>query len=190
MRFAWWFLGGSVLAGAIATLLPDWRWIFLLAIPVGLLASLVLLLPPRERSAAPSHVIVDGSNVIYWDGGTPSLKPILALLGDLAAKGMTPGVIFDANAGYKIGDRYLDDRAFASLLGLHTDSVFVVPRGTQADQYILDAARKMRARIVTNDRFRDWEDRYPEVRGAGLLIRGGYRDGALWLDAVVQRAEA
>ena len=36
---------------------------------------------------------------------------------------------------------------------------------------------------VTNDRFRDWADVHPEVREPGHLIRGGYRDGVLWLDA-------
>ena len=39
----------------------------------------------------------------------------------------------------------------------------------------------MGARIVSNDRFRDWEDRHPEVRDPGRLIPGGYRDGVLWL---------
>lgn len=94
---------------------------------------------------------------------------------------MTPGVIFDANAGYKINDRYLDDGAFASLLGLPDANVLVVPKGTPADRYILEAARSMGARIVTNDRFRDWEDSFPEVRQADLLIRGGFREGRLWL---------
>ncbi|MCU0912684.1 MAG: hypothetical protein MUE98_15560, partial [Rhodobacteraceae bacterium] len=38
------------------------------------------------------------------------------------------------------------------------------------------------AQIVTNDRFRDWVERFPEVRQPGHLVRGNYRDGALWLD--------
>lgn len=190
MRFAWWILGVSGLAGAIGALLPGWGGLLLLAIPAGLAAGLVVLLPSGLRSADPSYVIVDGSNVMHWKGGTPSLDPVRAVLRDLSAQGLTPGVIFDANAGYKIADRYLDDRAFASLLDLSAENAVVVPKGTQADEYILDAARKMRARIVTNDRFRDWVDRFPEVREAGLLIRGGYRDGALWLDRAVQQEGA
>lgn len=62
--------------------------------------------------------------------------------------------------------------------------IVVVPKGTQADSHILTAARGLGARIVTNDRFRDWADMFPEVHDKGHLIRGGYRDGVLWLDLV------
>lgn len=184
MRFAWLLLGLAVVTGLAGAFVPDWRWLHLVAVPVGLVASLVLLLRKRRKAppaVAQPKIIVDGSNVIHWNGGAPSLEPLRAVIRDIEARGMTPGVIFDANAGYKINDRYLDDGAFASLLGLPDANVLVVPKGTPADRYILEAARSMGARIVTNDRFRDWEDSFPEVRQTDLLIRGGFREGRLWL---------
>ena len=42
----------------------------------------------------------------------------------------------------------------------------------------------MDAPIVTNDRYRDWAGEYPEIAEPGRLIRGGYRDGVLWLDDI------
>jgi hypothetical protein len=91
-------------------------------------------------------------------------------------------VIFDANAGYKLEGHYRDDDAFALRLGLPEAQVLVVPRGQPADPTLLAAARKMRARIVSNDRFRDGAKAHPEVSRPGQLIRGGYRGGRLWLD--------
>ena len=90
--------------------------------------------------------------------------------------------MFDANAGYLVSDRYLNEWNFSKLLGVSKDNVFVVPKGTPADPYILKAAREMDLRIVTNDRFRDWEKDFPEIRKTGHLIKGGYRSGKLWLD--------
>ncbi|HBT00918.1 MAG TPA: hypothetical protein DEB47_13885, partial [Citreicella sp.] len=100
----------------------------------------------------------------------------------LSAQGYAPGVVFDANVGYKLSDRYLDGFALAKLLGLRRDRVTVVARGTPADGVILAAARDHKARVVTNDRYRDWTDQHPEVAENGYLVRGGYRAGRLWLN--------
>ncbi len=40
-------------------------------------------------------------------------------------------------------------------------------------QYQLDASRRLGARIVSNERFRDWAGDYPEVSKPGHGIRGG-----------------
>lgn len=186
MWLAWMVFGLAVGASVVAALLPEWAWIYLVALPVGLVACLLILLrrPRRQPTpAAVTQVIVDGSNVMHWDGGAPSLDPVRAVVRNIEAQGMTPGVIFDANAGYKIGDRYMDDEVFAQLLGLPHSNVLVVPKGTSADSFILEAARRTGARIVTNDRFRDWQDRFPEVQVPETLIRGGFRNGVLWLEA-------
>lgn len=136
----------------------------------------------REARAPLVHVVVDGSNVMHWKDGTPSLDTLREVLGHLTGLGFTPDVVFDANAGYKIAERHHDDRAFSQMLGLPRDRVMVVAKGTPADPVILAAARDMGARIVTNDRYRDWAETHPEVQTPGHLIRGGYRDGRLWLD--------
>jgi len=164
-----------------------------------LLGVLLLLLrqrPRRGRAAGPHRtgrptgsrqpknwILVDGSNVMHWKNETPQISTIRAVVKALMVRGFKPGVVFDANAGYKLNGRYMNERAFATLLNLPKSQILVVPKGTQADPYILGHARDFGARIVTRDRFRDWSEDYPEVTEPGFLIRGGYRDsGELWLD--------
>ncbi|MGL6210543.1 MAG: NYN domain-containing protein [Paracoccaceae bacterium] len=178
--------------------LSDW---LLLAVP-SVLASLILLLNamirPKKRSAErlqerpepqqppspakPRHILVDGSNVLHWKDGTPQIDALRAVLCLLTAKGYTPGVVFDANAGYLVAGRYQHHKAMGALLGLPEDRVMVVAKGAPADLVLLAAARDLGARIVTNDRFRDWAEAHPEVREPGHLVKGGFRDTGVWLD--------
>jgi len=196
------------MAGLIAALLqPGWSDLVLVAGPAAI-ASLFLLIaalvrgkrPPavptgpvrapspfrfgarRAAAPTPNWIVVDGSNVLHWKDGKPELDTLREVLGHLTALGYSPGVVFDANAGYLISDRYQHDHALGKLLGLPDDRVMVVANGTPADPMILAAARDLGARIVTNDRYRDWRDSHPEVGDPGHLIRGGYRAGQLWLD--------
>lgn len=132
----------------------------------------------RLRDRRPvKPVILDGSNIMHWDGGTPRLKTVEQVLKVLIARGYTPGVVFDANAGHLLFGRYLHDRALSRHLGLPEKHVMVVPKGTPADPFILEAARDMQAVIVSNDRFRDWAEQYPEIRRKGHLIRGSCTSG-------------
>jgi hypothetical protein len=142
--------------------------------------------PPKKPrrwfwQAKPKWVIVDGSNVMHWRDGIPDIQVVRDVVARLAALGYAPGVVFDANAGHKLLGRYRHDHAFAKLLGLPADRVMVVAKGTPADPAILAAARDLRASIVTNDRFRDWAETHPEIARPGHLIKGGYRDGQVWL---------
>lgn len=185
----------SLLAVAAAAVVPGLRD---LVFPAGVVAAglvLVALALARRRGAAPAAapprwIVIDGSNVMHWLDGTPQLAPLTDTIGELTALGFTPGVVFDANAGHLLAGRYLHDRAFGQLLGLPPDRVFVVPKGTQADPFLLTAVRDLGARIVTNDRFRDWAEGFPEVPRPGHLVRGGYRDGRLALDLAAGGADA
>lgn len=150
------------------------------------LASLYLLLRAlarrlKVRRPGKAPVIIDGSNVMHWLGDRPQIEPVLDVVDELNRRGFAPGVVFDANVGYKLLGRYQHDGAMAKLLRLPRDNVRVVDKGAVADQFILEAARALNARVVTNDRYRDWADAHPEVTAPGYLIRGGYRDGKLWL---------
>lgn len=155
--------------------------LYLAVLIAALLALLALWWRARAR-AARAWVVLDGSNVMHWREGTPQIETVIEVLRALEARGLTPGVVFDANAGYKVLGRYLGDNGLARRLKLPADRVLVVARGTPADPVILQAARDLGARIVTNDRYADWAEAHPEVRAPGHLIRGGYRGGRLWLD--------
>lgn len=178
--------------------LPDWQWAgeisaVGLLIGVAMLAALLVLSVLRAlframggrkpaRDDSREVLLVDGSNVMHWKDNTPQIETLREVVYFLTDQGYRVGVMFDANAGYKLFDRYHHDRQFAGLLSLPQRDVMVVPKGTPADPYLLRAARDMGARIVTNDRFRDWADDYPEVAEHGHLVYGGYRDDKLWLN--------
>lgn len=170
------------LVGVIAGLArPGWSDILLVAVPAAVASLILLLRAVRRQGWRQAHVILDGSNVMYWRDGTPDIacvQDILALAADL---GLTPGVVFDANAGHLLFGKYTDDKRFADRLGLDADRVLVVPKGSPADPTILAAARTLDARIITNDRYRDWVEAFPELETPGRLIRGGYRRGRPWI---------
>ncbi|MEO5615918.1 MAG: hypothetical protein ABIR04_13480 [Cypionkella sp.] len=143
--------------------------------------------PPRHglfarKQAPPKYVVIDGSNVMHWKDNVPQIDSVRAVVDKLTAAGFAPGVVFDANAGYKLMGKYKHDYAFSKLLGLPHNRVLVVAKGTPADPVILASARELGARIVSNDRFRDWAETHPEVSVPGHVIAGGYRDGQVWLD--------
>lgn len=198
----------SLVGVAAAMLLPGLSDLILLSGPMTLASLWLLARAQRMRPdrhgerveagpratrrwrtrATPKWVVIDGSNVMHWIDETPRIEPLRDVLRYLEAKGFTAGVVFDANAGYLIAGKYQHDHAFGRLLGLPEDRIMVVPKGTPADPMILTSARDLGARIVTNDRYRDWAGDFPEIRTSGHLIRGGYRDGNLWLD--LEKAEA
>jgi Zc3h12a-like ribonuclease protein len=176
------------LAGVFAAFfVPGWADYLLISAPCAA-ASLFLLLrrllarPKMARQGAEKWVIIDGSNIMHWKDGTPQIDTVRAVLRVLKDRGYTPGVIFDANAGYLLSGHYRHDGSFGKALGLPRDRVMVVPKGTPADPYILTAARDLGAVIVTNDQFRDWADHYTEIQQPGYLIKGGFRADKIWLN--------
>ena len=168
---------------AVWGLRPGQSDIWLVAMP-SLLASLFLLARATlsRKAKPPNWIVIDGSNVMHWAENKPQLATLRAVIDHLTRLGFTPGVVFDANAGYKIAGSYRHDRALGRLLGLPEDRVMVVAKGTPADPVLLTAARDLGARIVSNDRFRDWTADHPEISEPGHLVRGGFQDGKLWLD--------
>lgn len=177
----------SMISVVIALAVPGWSDLLMAAVPSAIaslfLVALAAFRRPKTSGRAPANwIVVDGSNVMYWKDGTPKIDAVRDVVRHLSSLGFQTGVMFDANAGYLLFDKYQHDRAFSKLLNLPEDRIMVVPKGTPADPFILTAARDLGARIVTNDRFRDWGQDHPEIRKQGHLIQGDYRSGTLWLD--------
>lgn len=148
---------------------------------VGLLLGGAFGKRPDEPAKPENWIVVDGSNVMHWNDNKPELAPLLRVLEDLKARGFAPGVVFDANAGWKLFGKYLNEQELSRMLHLPQNQLLVVPKGMPADPYIIETALKFEAPIVTNDRFRDWAETYPEVTEPGFLIWGGIKDGEVWL---------
>jgi len=128
--------------------------------------------PPKNA------IIVDGSNVMHW-GGEPSLDVVSHVLRSLEQAGYAPIVFFDANVGYKVDERYYTEKTLAPLIGVPFEHIVVVASGVIADEMILNCATDLKARIVTNDRFRDWRVTFPHAAKKGTLVRGKWRDGTV-----------
>lgn len=183
----------SSFALALSLIWPNRDDFILISAPM-VAASLYLLLrasfrrrPEAKAKQEPSWVIVDGSNVLYWRDQSPQFSALIDVVQALKARGLAPVVVFDANAGYLTVGKYQHDFAFARQLGLPPEQVMVVDKGTQADTAVLDLARGLSARIVTNDRYRDWAEAYPEVLTTGWRIEGAYTDGRLHLGATEEK---
>jgi hypothetical protein len=106
-----------------------------------------------------SIAIVDGSNVAHAsEGGGARLENIRLVCSKLVEQGYEPVVVVDAALRHQIDDasgyeRLVDD-----------GKIRQAPAGTDADYFILSFARELDASVVSNDRFRDRADKFPEAR--------------------------
>lgn len=153
------------------------------------LAVLVVVVALRiRRREAKNWIVVDGSNVLYWKNNQPDLETVKQVLNSLQKQGFHPVIWFDANVGYKISDRYYGAQILARKLGLPERQVIVADKGNPADPLLLDGASRLKAKIVTNDRFRDWVTEFPQVKEPTLFIRGHFDHGGLTLSGSEKRA--
>ncbi|MBU9697432.1 hypothetical protein GU927_006185 [Rhodobacteraceae bacterium HSP-20] len=137
----------------------------------------------RAAKAAPRRwVVIDGSNVMYWQDEVPSLQSVSAVVGEVQRAGLTPVVWFDANVGYKVGGGYMNPADLARVLGVSRKQVKVAPKGSPADPLLLEEAAKLGTGVVTNDRYRDWAEAFPAVSEPGILVRGRVEGGTAQLD--------
>lgn len=147
----------------------------LLVAALGVVVGVVLVLRFRLR-AAPVWIVIDGSNVLYWRDETPNLHTVRQCVEGLVRNGWTPLLWFDANVGYLVGSHYMGPHELSRALRYPASHINVAPKGTPADPLLIEQAGDLGARIVTNDRFRDWVETYPQVADAGLFLRGSASD--------------
>lgn len=161
---------------------------FLVATGAAVLSLLALLRGAirqrRVRAARRARVwvVIDGSNVMHWQDGRPALATASAVLAEVQRVGLTPLLWFDANAGYELAGRYMNETALSRAVGLAKEQVRVAPKGTPADPLILRDAVALQTGVVTNDRYRDWAASYSSVAEPGVLLRGRVEAGVARID--------
>jgi len=115
--------------------------------------------PEALRESRTNIVIVDGSNVAHAsEGNAARLANIIAVRDKLVEEGLEPIIIVDAALRHQIDD----ERGYETLVDGGT--VRQAPAGTDADYFILQFAEEFDASVVSNDRFRDRIEKYPELR--------------------------
>ena len=117
-------------------------------------------------------VVIDGANVAYEErsaGGKPKLSNLLKVKRELEERGFEAVIIVDASLKYDI-----DDQTQLETL-IRSQQVRQVPAGTDADYFIIQFADQLDARVVTNDRYKDYAEQYPWVtqrRMSYMIVRG------------------
>jgi len=131
--------------------------------------------PASSTSAAksnPNRIVVDGTNVMYWDG-SPSLHSLRLAVDALVKRKLEPIVFLDASTRHHLNDKDLNAKGFARALGLKAHQITICPAGTEADEFLIKYARTEGLPIVSNDRF---GDRAKQAKGV-KRIRGVVANG-------------
>ncbi|MDL2246862.1 Zc3h12a-like ribonuclease [Methanobrevibacter sp. OttesenSCG-928-K11] len=105
-------------------------------------------------------VIIDGSNVAHYKknkDSKPQLSNILAAVDALEKRGDEFVIIVDASLRHEIDEK--DE--FKKLLD--SENVEQVPSGNNADHFIFELAEKEKAKILSNDKFRDFSDEFKDI---------------------------
>lgn len=104
-------------------------------------------------------VIIDASNVAHSsEGEKAQLGNIRVIRDKLIEEGYAPLIVADAALRHQIDD----ENGFEQMV--ETGEIRQAPAGTDADFFILSFARELDATVVSNDRFKDRAQAFPEVR--------------------------
>jgi hypothetical protein len=125
--------------------------------------------------------IIDGSNVAYSGGEAAQLANILAVRDKLVEEGFATHILADAALRHQIDDKAEFERM------VEDGEIRQAPAGTDADFFILSFARELNARVVSNDRYRDRQEAFPEARDA--VIRYMVLDGEVVLEHRTKRRD-
>jgi hypothetical protein len=107
--------------------------------------------------------IVDASNVAHSsEGDRAVLDNIRVVCDKLVEEGYTPIVVADAALRHQIDD----PGQYEELV--ENGTIRQAPAGTDADYFILSFARELDASVVSNDRFRDRQQAFPEARDRAI----------------------
>jgi hypothetical protein len=113
----------------------------------------------ETRKAESKVAIIDGSNVAHsTEGDHVRLQNIRLVSEKLVEEGYEPVIVVDAALRHQIDDK----AAFEQMV--EDGTIRQAPAGTDADYFILSFARELDAVVVSNDRFKDRLEAFPEAR--------------------------
>ena len=135
--------------------------------------------------------LLDGSNILCLEKDTRgmSLDVLCSITDYLKDQGANYHVYFDATAPHRLRENNKADLGRFDLLTKNNPRHFeIIPARTRADSYLLEEAhRNPRAIILTNDKYEDYFERYPDVlndwkrRIQPMKIM---LDGSIWFERI------
>ncbi|MGH9016684.1 MAG: NYN domain-containing protein, partial [Acidimicrobiales bacterium] len=121
---------------------------------------------------APTHVVVDGSNIATEGRSTPSLRQLDEAIREYQAEFSDTEVIVvvDATFGHRIdaSERKMFDDGVAHG-ELVTPPAGAIGRG---DAFVLRVAQRVNAQVLSNDSFQEFHAEHPWLFDEGRLMGG------------------
>lgn len=132
------------------------------------------------ETVACSEIVIDGSNVIRACN-SHGVIGFRALLQTLQANGIRCHVLFDANVVHVVGEEFGSDQAHVlqQMIDASAGMLSCVPGRSRADEYILLRADTDGLHILSNDQYRDYQDKYPWVVNGRRVHKFVFTNGRL-----------
>lgn len=111
------------------------------------------------KSSTRRKLVLDGNNIAFYmsTNGTPQVSNLLRAYQSLKSTGYRPIIVVSAALKYRIDQPDI-------LQSLKNRKIVIEsPRGTDDDLTIIQLAKQRNANIISNDRFLDWRERYPQL---------------------------
>jgi hypothetical protein len=107
----------------------------------------------------PKLLVVDALNVCYWaDKNKPTLRVLLPVLTQVKIMGVAFVAIFDGVAPYRVTPN--ERKVLGKLTDDMPDYFSIVTGGIRADDFVLMKAASAAGHVLSNDRYRDYAERF------------------------------
>jgi|GEM_PF-56270 len=128
---------------------------------------------PEQEKNDMIDIVIDASNVAYWEDAKPKLGSVLAILDKLDDLGISYLCVVGPRLRHVI-----DDRVGLEKL-LKRSNVVQSPAKKDADIFVIDYATKYDAKIVSNDQYNEYCKDHPILLEKGRIVEGLIFDGKI-----------
>jgi len=135
--------------------------------------------------------VIDGTNVCWWYAqaytNDISVKPLFAIIQAILENGDDFYCVFDASMYFELNQKGkpVEEKMLSDLVNKYPDNFFIVTGSSRADGVVLHDADVHNRRIVTNDIYKDYRDKYgwlSDKHNDRLLQGNLQRSGLITID--------
>ncbi|MDY6966219.1 MAG: hypothetical protein SVM80_09695 [Halobacteriota archaeon] len=131
------------------------------------------VIPDEEGGEGKIDLVIDASNVAYWEDAKPKLGSVIAVIDRLDALEISYLCVVGPRLRHVI-----DDRVGLENL-LKRSNIIQSPAKKDADVFVLDYANKYNSRILSNDQYNEYRSKYPILLEKGRIVEGLIFDGKI-----------